>query len=62
MDTWVVLATVNKDAEVENRCVDMRARGRGGGMNWETGIDIYTFYLVQFSGSVVSDSLRPHES
>ena len=42
--------------------MDMRARGRGGGMNWETGIDIYTFYLVQFSGSVVSDSLQPNES
>ena len=33
-----------------------------GGMNWEIGIDIYTLSSVQFSRSVVSDSLRPHES
>ena len=32
--------------------------GEGGGMNREIEIDIYT---VQFSHSVVSDSLRPHE-
>ena len=29
-------------------------------MHWETGIDIYTLCSVQFSHSVMSNSLRPH--
>ena len=32
--------------------------GERGGINWDIEIDIYT---VQFSHSVVSNSLRPHE-
>ena len=32
------------------------------GKKEESSIDIYTFSSVQFSRSVMSDSLRPHES
>ena len=31
----------NTDTDVENKHMDAK-EGRGGGMNWETGIDIYT--------------------
>ena len=31
-----------------------------GETNWEIRADMYTFSSVQFSRSVVSDSLRPH--
>ena len=31
-----------------------------GETNWEIRTDMYTFSSVQFSRSVVSDSLRPH--
>ena len=33
-----------------------------GGMNWDSNIETYTFRSDQMSRSVVSDSLRPHES
>ena len=32
---------MNRDADVENRCVDMI------GLNWETGVDIYTVPCVK---------------
>ena len=35
----------NRDADVENGCVD--TGGEGGGMNWEVRIDIYTLPRVQ---------------
>ena len=40
-------------------------RGMGWGGKWKRGSGgrkhVYQFSSVQFSGSVVSDSLRPHE-
>ena len=52
----------NRDADVENEPVDAREEGKGG-TNWKIKIYINTLsQFSQFSGSVVSDSLRPHES
>ena len=48
--------------DVENRCGDTRSRERVVCGEWEIRIDIYALSSVQFSRSVVSDSLRPHES
>ena len=37
------------------------SRGKWGGINWEIGIDIYTYtHSVQFCHSVMSNFLRPH--
>jgi len=36
----------NRDADIENGHVDMK-RGRGVGMNWEIGIDVYTLPCVK---------------
>ena len=41
---WSYLLVRNRDADVENECVDIR-REEEGGMNWETEIDIYTLRL-----------------
>ena len=30
----------NRDTDVENKCMNTKG-GKGGGMNWEIGIDIY---------------------
>ena len=37
----------NRDADVENGRVDPELGGRGNGMNWEIGIDIYTLPCVK---------------
>ena len=41
----------NRDTDVENKCMvtkgGKRSRGGGGGMNWETGIDIYTLLCIK---------------
>ena len=42
---WTNLHGRNRDADVENRCED--TGGRGGGMNWEIRIDIYTLPCVK---------------
>ena len=36
----------NRDADLENGCVDM-VGGEVGGMNWEIGIDIHTLPCVK---------------
>ena len=60
---WNYLQGRNKDIDVETRHVDTGEKGKGRA-NWESSIDIATlqFNSVQFSRSVVSDSLWPHES
>ena len=47
---WTGLQGRNIDTDVENKCMDTKGgsgggEGDGGGMNWETGIDIYTLYV-----------------
>ena len=45
----------NRDTDVENKCMDTKGgkrQGGGGGsgdggMNWETGIDIYTLICIK---------------
>ena len=37
----------NRHADVQNGRVDTGEGGRGGGMNWEIGIDIYTLPCVK---------------
>ena len=49
------------DIKLEIWVVDTTREGEGG-TNWVSNIEIYTFSSVQFSHSVVYDSLRPHES
>ena len=59
----------NRDSDIENRFMDTGGWEEWwGGMNWESSIETYALpYVnrsvssVQFSRSVVSDSLRPHE-
>ena len=34
------LRSRNRDTDIENKNLDTK-RGKGGGMNWEIGIDIY---------------------
>ena len=43
---WTGLQGRNRDPDVENKCMDTKG-GRGGGMNWETGIDIYTLICIK---------------
>ena len=33
--------------EVENKCMDTKG-GKRGGMNWDTGVDIYTLVCVDY--------------
>ena len=37
----ILFTKQNRDTDVKDKCMDTKG-GRGGGMNWETGIDIYT--------------------
>ena len=53
---WSYLQSRNGDKDVENNHMNTKA-GRGGGMNWEIGIDIYTPRVC--AQSVVSNSLWP---
>ena len=36
-----------KQKWIEKKCMDIKG-GRGGGMNWEIGIDIYTLLCMVF--------------
>ena len=36
----------NRDTDAENKRMDTKGR-RGGGMNWETGIDVYTLMCIK---------------
>ena len=41
----------NRDTDVENKCMDTKGGkwqgGGGGGMNWETGIDMYILRCIK---------------
>ena len=39
------IKSLQPDTDVENKCMDAKV-GRGGGMNWERGIDIYTLLIL----------------
>ena len=55
---WTYLQGKDRDTEIENRFVDTVRRG-----GWDKlGEQHWQFTSVHFSRSVVSDSLRPHES
>ena len=56
-----LFAEKNGGTDIENRLLDTIGE-RKSGKKEESSIDIYTFSSVQFSRSVMSDSLRPHES
>ena len=43
---WNYLQGRNRDRDGENRLVDTVGKGEGG-MNWESGIDIYTLSCVK---------------
>ena len=43
---WAYLQSRNRDADVENGCVDTGGDGEGG-VNWEMGTDIYTLPYTQ---------------
>ena len=48
----------NGEADIENRIMDRVVGEEGeGGTDGESKIETYTFSSVQFSGSVVSNSL-----
>ena len=40
------LQSRNKHTHGENKCTDSK-RGRGSGMNWETGIDTYALVCIK---------------
>ena len=43
---WTYLQSRNTDTDVENKRMDTKGE-RGGGMNWEIGIDIYTLLCIK---------------
>ena len=45
---WTYLQGRNRDADIENRCVDMVEGEEKGGMNWEIGIDIHTLTCIKW--------------
>ena len=36
----------NRDTDIENKRMDIKGGKRGGGMNWEIGIDIDTLLIL----------------
>lgn len=44
---WIYLQSRNRDTDVENKCTDTKAGEKGGGMNSEIGIDIYTLLCIK---------------
>ena len=48
----------NRDTDTENRCTDTEGRGRGGGMNWETGLTSM-HYVLRLSLSRVRVFVTP---
>ena len=48
-----------RDTDIKNRLLDYVGEGESGTV-WENSIEICIFSSVQFSRSVVSNSLRPH--
>ena len=43
---WTYLQSIYRDIDVENKLTDTKV-GRGCGMNWEFGIDIYTLLCIK---------------
>ena len=43
---WTYLQGRNRDSDIENRLLDA-VRQREGGMNWETGTEIYSLLYVK---------------
>ena len=43
---WTYLQSRNRDTDVENKLM-VTKQGSGGGMNWETGTDIYTVMCIK---------------
>ena len=43
---WTYLQSRNRDTDVEDKLMDTKGE-RGGGMNWEIGIDIYTLLCIK---------------
>ena len=41
----ILFASRNRDTDLENKCMETK-RGRGDGMNWEIGTDIYTLLIL----------------
>ena len=52
------LQSRNRDTDVENKHKDTK-RGKGGGMNWETGIDIHTVLRKKFTGRTDAEAETP---
>ena len=44
---WTYLQSRNRDTDIENKRMGTK-RLRGGGMNWEIGIDIYTLLIYHY--------------
>ena len=42
-----LFASRNKDTDIENKCMDSKVEGVGG-MDWETGIDMYTLMYIKW--------------
>ena len=38
------LQSIGRDTHTENKCVDLKG-GKWGGMNWDLGINMYTYYV-----------------
>ena len=58
---WSYMQGRKRDTDVKNRLLDYVGEGEGG-MIWENSTEICIFSSVQFSRSVVSNSLWLHES
>ena len=46
MYRWTCLQGRNRDTDIEKKHMDTK-EGKGSGMNWETGIDIYTVICIK---------------
>ena len=46
MVLWTYLQGRNRDADVENKLMDIAGEGEGG-MNWQSSIEIHTFTLCK---------------
>ena len=41
-----IFAKPNRDTDVENKCMDTKVVGRGGGMNWDLGLTYIHCYKL----------------
>ena len=42
--SWTYLQSISRNTHTENKCVDLKGR-KWGGMNWDLGINMYTYYV-----------------